>query len=206
MERQGVDQAIARRVRERREQLGWSLERLAGLSGVSRAMISRIERAENSATAALLSKLCFGLGITLSSLMADAERPPHSVVRRTQQRSWRDPETGYGRRMVSPAQTGSAVEIAEVDLPAGTRVSYEAPPFLAYDQHILVLAGRLTLTFGNEKLHLSAGDCVHMTLESGATFENRTAREVRYLVVLKTEPRPGAALLGREERQTRDVR
>ena len=122
MERQGVDQAIARRVRERREQLGWSLERLAGLSGVSRAMISRIERAENSATAALLSKLCFGLGITLSSLMADAERPPHSVVRRTQQRSWRDPETGYGRRMVSPAQTGSAVEIAEVDLPAGAPV------------------------------------------------------------------------------------
>ena len=189
MENGALDERIAQRVLERRAELGLSLEQLSELSGVSRAMISRIERAESSATAALLAKLCAGLGITLSGLMADIERPPHAVARRNAQPVWHDPETGYVRRMLSPAATGSRVELVEVTLPAGAVVAYDTPPFLAYDQHVYVLAGRLSLTLGDEPLSLKAGDCVHMTLERGATYANRSARDVRYLVALKTEPR-----------------
>ena len=185
-----LDERIAQRVLERRSELGLSLDQLSELSGVSRAMISRIERAESSATAVLLSKLCDGLGITLSGLMADVERPPHALTRRAAQPVWRDPETGYVRRILSPARTGSAVELVEVVLPAGARVHYGKPPFLAYDQHIYLLAGRLSLSLGDEPLDLRTGDCVHMTLERGATYEIRTSRDVRYLVALKTEPRP----------------
>lgn len=184
-----LDVRIARRVRERREELGLNLDRLAELSGVSRAMISRIERAESSATAVLLAKLCEGLGITLSGLMADAERPPHAVARRAAQPTWRDPQTGYVRRLISPAQTGSAVELVEVELPVGARISYGAKRSLAYDEHIYVFVGRLSLTIGAELLELRAGDCVHLTLDRGTTFQNRSGQNVRYLVALKTEAR-----------------
>ncbi|MEK9970656.1 MAG: helix-turn-helix transcriptional regulator, partial [Ferrovibrio sp.] len=57
-------------MKARREEQGLSLADLAERSGVSKAMISRIERREASPTAALLGRLCAGLDITLSGLMA----------------------------------------------------------------------------------------------------------------------------------------
>ncbi len=200
----GSDRRIGRRVREQRERVGLSLDELAARCGVSRSMISRIERVESSPTAALLAKLCASLRMTLSGLMADAERPAHAVARRAQQRSWRDPQTGYVRRMVSPSATGSAVEIVEVTLPAAARVAFDPQLLVPFGQHIVMLAGNLTLTVGDETFELQTGDCAHMTLERGAAFENRTRRAARYAaglplpVVTGTNPSSSASSNMRE--------
>ncbi|MGA3036332.1 MAG: XRE family transcriptional regulator [Vulcanimicrobiaceae bacterium] len=184
MDGQLLDRRIGERIRGRREELGLSLEDLAIRAGVSRSMISKIERIESSPTAALLGKLCSGLGLTLSGLMADAERAPHALIRRAEQVTWRDPETGYVRRIVSPPQTGSPIEIVEIELPPGARVGFDAWKVQAYTQHIVVLDGTLSLTIGGERVEAKAGDCVHMSVESGNAFENRTKKVVRYLVVI----------------------
>src|SRR5262245_21008912 len=63
-----VNQRIAERVRELRARHGFSLDALAVRSGVSRSMISLIERAESSPTAVVLDKLAAALGVTLPSL------------------------------------------------------------------------------------------------------------------------------------------
>src|ERR1700722_869562 len=89
-----LDELIAERIRSRREELGLSLEELSAGSGVSRSMISKIERVESSGTAVLLGKLCAGLGLTLSGLMADAERPVRTVLRRSEQVTWRETASG----------------------------------------------------------------------------------------------------------------
>ncbi|MDP8946310.1 MAG: helix-turn-helix domain-containing protein, partial [Actinomycetota bacterium] len=56
------------RVRELRRGRGLTLEELAGLSGVSRAMISKLERGEKNPTLVVVAKLAGGLGVTLSKL------------------------------------------------------------------------------------------------------------------------------------------
>src|SRR5690242_11300449 len=86
---------IAARIREEREARNWSLADLAERSGVSRAMISKIERSEASPTAALLGRLSGAFGLTLSSLLARAELRAGQVLRAADQPQWRDPETGY---------------------------------------------------------------------------------------------------------------
>jgi transcriptional regulator with XRE-family HTH domain len=63
-----VSQRIAERVRELRVAHGFSLDTLASKSGVSRSMISLIERGESSPTAVVLEKLAASLGVTLVSL------------------------------------------------------------------------------------------------------------------------------------------
>src|SRR2546426_328566 len=63
-----LNQRIAERVRELRAAHGLSLDALAGKSGVSRSMISLIERGESSPTAVVLEKLAAGLGVMLASL------------------------------------------------------------------------------------------------------------------------------------------
>src|SRR3989441_3102320 len=72
-----LNQRIAERVRELRAAHGLSLDALAGKSGVSRSMISLIERGESSPTAVVLEKLAAGLGGMLASpFVPPASAPP----------------------------------------------------------------------------------------------------------------------------------
>src|SRR4249920_3562045 len=89
-----LNQRIAERVGELRAGQGLSLEALAGKSGVSRSMISLIERGESSPTAVVLEKLATGLGVMLASLF-DApagvdQMAGGPVARREDQPQWRD--------------------------------------------------------------------------------------------------------------------
>ena len=59
-----LNQRIAGRVRELRARQGLSLDALAGKSGVSRSMISLVERGESSPTAVVLDKLAAALGVS----------------------------------------------------------------------------------------------------------------------------------------------
>src|SRR5687768_3916008 len=102
-----IDDRLATRIRELRAERSLTLAGLAERAEVSRAMLSRVERGESSPTAQLLGKICGGLGITLSLLFADTERPASPLARRREQPTWRDPASGYLRRNVSPPGTGS---------------------------------------------------------------------------------------------------
>src|SRR3989454_4940409 len=101
-----LNQRIAERVRELRAAQGLSLDALASKSGVSRSMISLIERGESSPTAVVLEKLAAGLGVMLASLFdapAAAPRAPRGpVARRDDQPPGEDPAPGYPPRNVSP--------------------------------------------------------------------------------------------------------
>lgn len=179
-----MERRIAEGIRKRREQLGISANDLAERSGVSRAMVSKIERMEVSPTAALLGRLCNGLGITLSSLIASAEITASSpIARGNEQPVWRDPDTGLLRTMMSPRNTGSNVEIVHVELPTGAEVKYD-PLRHSYDQHLVILQGKLTLLEGGDEVELSAGDCMRSRVDVGHTFSNRGRGPCKYLVVI----------------------
>jgi len=179
-----MERRIAEGIKKRRDALGLSANDLAERSGVSRAMVSKIERLEVSPTAALLGRLCNGLGITLSSLIASAETsagPP--IARASEQPAWRDPDTKLLRTMISPRNTGSRVEIVQVELPSGAEVKYDAVRN-GYDQHLFILQGKLTLVEGDETIELGAGDCMHSRVDTAHVFANHGRTACKYLVVI----------------------
>src|SRR2546428_881444 len=114
---------IAERVRELRAQRGLSLDALARKSGVSRSMISLIERGESSPTAVVLEKLAAGLGVMLASLFgapaAAPQTPSGPVARSDDQPQWQDPAPGYLRRNVSPPGGPQPMPIAKGQVPPG---------------------------------------------------------------------------------------
>src|SRR5678816_3678632 len=118
-----LNQRIAERVRELRAAHGLSLDALAGKSGVSRSMLSLIERGESSPTAVILEKLAAGLRVTLASLFdaptATAQAASGPVSRREDQPQWQDPASGYLRRNVSPPGVPQPMQIVEVHFPPG---------------------------------------------------------------------------------------
>src|SRR6187200_1746564 len=108
-----LNKRIAARVRELRGATGLSLEALARKSGVSRSMISLIERGESSPTAVVLSRLATGLGVVLASLFDPPQAlvPGVPLLRRAEQPEWRDPASGYVRRNVSPPSASHPMQI-----------------------------------------------------------------------------------------------
>ena len=104
-----INDRIAARVRQIRDGLGLALDALAERSGVSRSMISLIERGESSPTAVVLEKLATGLGVPLASLFDAPAAPADPVSRRRDQVEWRDPASGYVRRNVSPPGFASPI-------------------------------------------------------------------------------------------------
>ena len=186
-----LNQRIARRVRELRASRDLSLEALASRSGVSRSMISVIERGESSPTAVLLERLAAGLGVSLASLF-DAPGPKaEPVARAADQPRWRDPSSGYVRRNVSPPSFPSPIQIVEVTFPAGARVAYETGARDARQhQQVWVLDGGIEVTVGDARHRLRTGDCLAFVLDRPTAFHNPTRKAARYAVVITTEPEP----------------
>ena len=152
-------------------------------------MISLIERGESSPTASVLHRLATGLGTTLASLFAEEERPEAPpLARRADQLAWRDPETGYVRRNLSPPGFPSPIELVEVILPPGARVAYDGVPrSIGIHQQVWVLEGAIELTMGAGTHRLDVGDCLAMRVDQPTAFRNPTDRPAGYVVALTTE-------------------
>ena len=187
-----INARIAGRVRELRARQGLSLEGLARKSGVSRSMLSLIERAESSPTAVILEKLAASLDVPLAFLFggsesaAQAEKGP--VARREEQPEWEDPESGYTRRNVSPPDVPQPMQITEVHFPGRARVAFDhSVRDVRIYQQIWVLEGVMEITIGKEHYRLRAGDCLAMQLMGATIFHNPTRKPARYAVVVASE-------------------
>lgn len=197
MDEATLPQRIAERVRELRAQRGLSLEALASQTGVSRSMISLIERGESSPTAVVLEKLATGLGVVLASLFEPAGTSPAGaaaaspVARQADQPAWRDPDSGYRRRNVSPPGP-YPFRIVDVHFPPGARVAFESAARDApVHQQVWVLEGEMDVACGEERHRLRSGDCFAMTLDGPNLFHNPTRQPARYAVVIAAAPSPG---------------
>jgi transcriptional regulator with XRE-family HTH domain len=179
---------IARRVRQLRMQLGMTLDGLAAKSEVSRSMLSLVERGESSPTAVVLEKIATGLGTALAGLFDDAGAPVSPLSRHADRTTWRDPQSGYLRRNISPANYSSALQIVEVTLPAGARVAYESGARdVNLHQQLWIQEGAIEVTVGNVTYRLVKDDCLAMQLNEPIAFRNRTRKAARYIVVLASE-------------------
>jgi transcriptional regulator with XRE-family HTH domain len=177
-----LDREIARRLQALRNERGWTLETLAARTGISRATLSRLERGELSATATMLCSLCAQYGWTISRLMAEAENGPPALIEAQHQVVWKDPETGYVRRIVSPPNPHLKGELVEVLLPAGAKIAYDASPLPGLEHHLWMLEGALDLEVEGAPYRLEKGDCVRYVLSGSSRFACRGRRSARYLI------------------------
>jgi transcriptional regulator with XRE-family HTH domain len=176
--------SIARRIRALRETRGLSLDALATRSGVSRSMISLVERGETSATAVTLERLATGLGVALASLFDNPADTASPISRREDQPRWRDPQSGYVRRNVSPGDA-SPIQIVEVEFPPDARVAYETGPRdIRIHQQVWVLEGAIEVQIGDDVHRLDAGDCLAFDLDRPTAFQNRSSVLARYAVII----------------------
>ena len=174
---------LAGRLRLERDARGWSQAELAEHAGVSKATVSKIERAEMSPTAALLVKLAGAFDLTLAGLLLRAEGEGQRLSRAAEQPRWQDPETGYRRTQVF-MRPDHPLEAVRVELPAGGRVTLPASSYAQIRQLVLVERGELVIVEGGDRHTLHVGDCLGFGSPSEVSFANESAEDCHYLVLL----------------------
>lgn len=183
-----LDESLPKMLREERLKRDWSLTDLAKHSGVSRAMVHKLETGKSSPTAALLGKLSGAFGLTVSQLLNSSDSlEKASFVRKSDRRVWQDPETGYLREQVAggvKTGEGNGIDIVRVTLPDGQTVNYPSESFRFIRQCILVESGRLQFREGKAVYDMLPGDCLSLGSPEDCQFYNATTEPCVYLVVV----------------------
>lgn len=183
-----LDESLPKMLREERLKRDWSLTDLANNSGVSRAMVHKLETGKSSPTAALLGKLSGAFGLTVSQLLNSSDSlEKASFVRKADRRVWQDPETGYLREQVvggAKAGEGNGIDIVRVTLPPGQTVDYPSESFRFIRQSVLVEKGNLQFREGKKNYDMMPGDCLSLGAPEDCQFHNSTSEPCTYLVVV----------------------
>jgi transcriptional regulator with XRE-family HTH domain len=177
---------LGERVRGLRRGRGLTLEGLAEVSGVSRAMISKLERGEKNPTLVVAAKLAEGLGVTLSRLAGTEERREVIVVPKERRMIMRDPETGLERQLLSPNTVGLGAEFTRNKIPEGS-TSGEFPPHRkGVEEQIVVERGTLKATLAGDEYLLREGDAIYFEAEIPHRFDNAGNKECTYYLVISS--------------------
>lgn len=175
---------IARELRANRRKKQLSLEQLADLSGVSRSMISKVERCEAVPSTTVLAKLAEALGLTFSQLMSQPVEREVIVIRASTQPVLRDDATGFLRRCLSPVLPGRGIDWVMNTLPRKGSTGTFGAHRRGVEEYIYVLKGQLRAMIGTESYLLQTGDSIYFQADLDHTFTNVGSEDCVYFLVI----------------------
>ncbi|APG48868.1 helix-turn-helix domain-containing protein [Phaeobacter porticola] len=146
------------RLKAARRAQGLSLEAVANLSGVSRSMVSQIERGESSPTIATLWNLTRALQVDFAGLLDNSEsRDRIEVLRDDDVPSIENMGEGCLIRILSPPEDAGGHEVYDIRLNSGGALNSQ-PHGRGTVEHLTVLEGQVLLSSGDARDSLIAGD------------------------------------------------
>lgn len=170
-------------LRRLRQSSGLTLDRLAARAGVSRAMISKVERGLSDPTATVLGKLAAGLDVSLSQLLGDPKPRAPRVLARGDQVRFFDPATGFDRYSLSPLFEDGSLDFAFITLPPG-QSAFFAPHHRGVEEYIALHAGEMVVVVDGERFSLKAGDTIFYPGDTEHEYRNEgTAPAIFYIVI-----------------------
>jgi transcriptional regulator with XRE-family HTH domain len=151
---------LGKNLKRQRTRRGYSLERLAALSGVSRAMIGQIESGKSSPTISLLLKLATALGVELDHLLTRQDARAITLLRREQSHVLTLSEGKFASRALFRREYDGNVEFYELTIAPQHREEFKAE-LPGARENLIVASGALTVVVGAAPpLELECGDAV----------------------------------------------
>ncbi len=150
---------IGERVRAERAALGLSLDDVAERSGVSRSMVSEIERGRKVPTVVVLDRITAALGTSLTALVQPVETAQVVVLRQRDQQVAEDP-AGWHRRILSPVLPDVDFEFMRTTIGPGVDAGTWLPHGVGSREYLAVERGALVLTVDGNEHELKPGDSI----------------------------------------------
>ncbi|WP_419798584.1 MAG: helix-turn-helix domain-containing protein [Terasakiella sp.] len=171
-------------LKKTRTQEGLTLDDLAEKSGVSRSMISKIERGQAVPSTTVLGRLAEALDLSITQFVGGQNRDESVHVPAKKQPVFVEEETGFQRRSLSPLYRGRGVDFAKNMLPAGQRTGPFPSHRAGVEEHIYVHSGVLRVHVGHEVYDLEEGDFLFYPADQEHTFENPGTEPAEFFIVI----------------------
>src|SRR5262249_50538705 len=189
----GIDMgALGRRIRAERGRRRLSLAELAARAGVSRSMLSEVERGSKVPTVLVLDKIATGLGSSIARLLGE-ERSARVVVLRTREQDVAVDAAGWERRILSPVLPGVEFELMRTVIPGGVDAGAFRPHAPGSREYLAMERGTLTLTIDGSPHTLRAGDSIYYAGDCGHAFANPAAEPCVYYLAMEVAGHSAAA-------------
>jgi transcriptional regulator with XRE-family HTH domain len=176
---------IGANLKSLRTQAGHSLERLAKLANVSRAMLSQIENGQSVPTILLLLKVANALGVPLGTLVSTTASRQITVLTRAKSKVLSSAGGRYTLRLLFPTEDAPRVEFYEAVI-APRHSELLDPQPSGTNENLVVVSGRVELIAGRDPpVLLSQGDAAYLqAADSPRTLRNPDSSEaVLHLVI-----------------------
>jgi transcriptional regulator with XRE-family HTH domain len=166
------ERQLCDRVRALRKAKGWTLEQLASLSGVSRSMLSQIERGAANPTLAVAFRIAQAFGASLAELVdAPTGRTSIEVVRADDAAALFRHDKFVRIRTLSPLHTEKDVEFYALTLRPGGKLT-SAAHFEGTREFLTIEKGAARVRSGDNMTELHAGDSAHYAADVPHQIEN----------------------------------
>lgn len=156
---EAINENLGRRVKKLRTDRGWSLEELATVSGVSRSMLSEIEREKANPTLTVTFRIARAFGLTLQELIESAEPSTSKiqVIRASDRAQVYRSDKQCEIRTLSPLNLEKDVEFYELTLRPGGALRSQ-PHFEGTREFLTVEVGGVRIESGMDTDELTKGD------------------------------------------------
>jgi len=179
---------LTENIRARRLTLGLTLESLAERSGVSRAMLSEVERGLKNPTIKVVCQIAEALGCSVSQLLGEESpsRLPEGlkILRREERQSLLDPRSGVERHLLSPAFLRRGLEVLWYIIPPGQDTGTFPPHQSGVEENITVVEGELHCRIDNQNVILRVGDSIFFRANTAHGFSNPGSNPCTYFLVI----------------------
>jgi transcriptional regulator with XRE-family HTH domain len=176
--------ANLRRLRTRR---GLSLERLAQISGVSRAMLGQIELGQSAPTINVLWKIARALEVTFSALISARTQSGALVLRSAESKILTSKDRSFSSRALFPFDEPRRVEFYELRLSGGSVEDADSHP-PGTSENLVVTGGTVEIDVAGDTHRLETGDSILFEADTPHAYRNVGKTEaVMYLVMTYAE-------------------
>jgi transcriptional regulator with XRE-family HTH domain len=175
---------VGKNLKRFRSERGLSLEALARVSGVSRAMLGQIELGQSTPTINVVWKIARALDVPFSALITDEARGGTLVLTRKSARLLKSQDETFTSRALFPMDRPRSVEFYELRLaPKAVERADPHPPGTV--ENLVVAQGSLVLDVQGDRRALAEGDAIFFEADVPHAYENpdATAEAVMYLVM-----------------------
>lgn len=177
--------AVAAHVRSQRGARGWSLDELAGRSGVSKGMVVAIEAGRTNPSVGTLCRLADAFGVNIADLLEVSESRRVKITSAENAAVLWQGSAGGQARLLRGVNEPNLIELWEWTLGSGDR--HASPNHMPGTSEMLhVLAGTLTAVVDGVAYTVETGETIDFAADVTHEYRNDREEPVRVMMVVVT--------------------
>lgn len=183
--------AVSANLKRLRTERGWSMDRLAERSQVSKAMLHQIESGKSVPTIAVVWRLADGLKVPFSELLTQQRAPTDILLRKASAKYLTNADGSFGSRALFPFDgPARTAEFYELRIKAGGVEMAEAHAH-GTTEHLALVSGGVSVEIEGKTTSLAPGDCFVFQADRPHCYRSTVGDDDSILFLMMTYALPG---------------